>query len=242
MQFQQPDTVIPEPYNPQSWNRYSYTLNNPIRYNDPSGHISCDDTDQDGNCINYELRNKRLRNNLKRFKAPAWDNMTWLGTSLADGEAELMFDNAPYWNGGYYGEQINFGRLLKMRSLMVNADNTTISLYTPFKSYGADFQQDPSDAFHHAYWNALMTRDMGADFTKLFTDAHETRVDSQRNQTFMDLHNNQVGIQIALDHPTATDAELADFVLDSITNGELVIWDGSNIYYSDQCPDCWWRP
>jgi RHS repeat-associated protein len=34
----QPDTVIPDVYNPQSMNRYSYVYNNPIRYSDPSGH------------------------------------------------------------------------------------------------------------------------------------------------------------------------------------------------------------
>jgi RHS repeat-associated protein len=36
--FVQPDTIIPSPANPQSWNRYSYVLNNPARYSDPSGH------------------------------------------------------------------------------------------------------------------------------------------------------------------------------------------------------------
>ncbi len=36
--FIQPDTIIPNPANPQSWNRYSYTLNNPIKFSDPSGH------------------------------------------------------------------------------------------------------------------------------------------------------------------------------------------------------------
>lgn len=40
--FTQPDTIIPNPDNPQSLNRYSYTLNNPIRYTDPSGHIPCE--------------------------------------------------------------------------------------------------------------------------------------------------------------------------------------------------------
>jgi len=25
------------PWNPQSWNRYSYTWNNPLRYTDPTG-------------------------------------------------------------------------------------------------------------------------------------------------------------------------------------------------------------
>ena len=36
--FIQPDTIVPEPGNPQALNRYSYVLNNPLRYNDPSGH------------------------------------------------------------------------------------------------------------------------------------------------------------------------------------------------------------
>jgi RHS repeat-associated protein len=32
------DTIIPEPFNPQSLNRYPYCLNNPLIYVDPSGH------------------------------------------------------------------------------------------------------------------------------------------------------------------------------------------------------------
>lgn len=36
--FIQPDTEIPDLSNPQSYNRYSYVLNNPLRYTDPSGH------------------------------------------------------------------------------------------------------------------------------------------------------------------------------------------------------------
>ncbi len=34
----QPDTIVPEPVNPQDLNRFSYTRNNPLRYRDPSGH------------------------------------------------------------------------------------------------------------------------------------------------------------------------------------------------------------
>ena len=36
--FISPDSIVPDPLNPQSLNRYSYCLNNPLRYVDPSGH------------------------------------------------------------------------------------------------------------------------------------------------------------------------------------------------------------
>jgi len=51
MQFVQPDNIVPYPINPQSWNRFSYVLNNPIRYNDPSGHASvCSGSNVDPEC------------------------------------------------------------------------------------------------------------------------------------------------------------------------------------------------
>ncbi|GJL64185.1 MAG: hypothetical protein NPIRA04_28390 [Nitrospirales bacterium] len=37
--FISPDTIVPNPGNPQSLNRYSYVLNNPLRYTDPSGQV-----------------------------------------------------------------------------------------------------------------------------------------------------------------------------------------------------------
>jgi RHS repeat-associated protein len=41
--FTQPDTIVPEPGNPQALNRYSYALNNPLRYTDPTGMFSEDE-------------------------------------------------------------------------------------------------------------------------------------------------------------------------------------------------------
>jgi RHS repeat-associated protein len=36
------DSVVPQPENPQNLNRYAYTLNNPLKYVDPTGHdVGC---------------------------------------------------------------------------------------------------------------------------------------------------------------------------------------------------------
>lgn len=37
--FVSPDSVVPDPANPQSYNRYSYVLNSPMNYSDPTGHM-----------------------------------------------------------------------------------------------------------------------------------------------------------------------------------------------------------
>ena len=39
--FVSPDPVVPNPANPQAWNRYSYVYNNPVTLSDPTGHIPC---------------------------------------------------------------------------------------------------------------------------------------------------------------------------------------------------------
>ena len=49
--FLSADTLVPSPGNPQSLNRYSYVLGNPLRYVDPTGHMqACAAGDIGGGC------------------------------------------------------------------------------------------------------------------------------------------------------------------------------------------------
>jgi RHS repeat-associated protein len=45
--FIQPDSIVPNMMMPQMFNRFSYVGNNPINFNDPTGHVICD---ADGQC------------------------------------------------------------------------------------------------------------------------------------------------------------------------------------------------
>ncbi|NLW71953.1 MAG: RHS repeat-associated core domain-containing protein [Chloroflexi bacterium] len=49
-QFIQLDTILPDAYQPQQWNRYSYTGGNPVNYIDPSGMIRCY-KDEEAECL-----------------------------------------------------------------------------------------------------------------------------------------------------------------------------------------------
>ena len=91
------------------------------------------------------------------------------------------------------------------------------------------------DAFRHAYWNALQTRQFGAEWTEQFATAHEGRPDNPMDREAMDLYNNEVGRNIAIAHPDATEAELADLVMQAMENGELIVIDADGeLAWSDQ--------
>ncbi len=42
------DSIVPDPQNPQSFNRYSYVLNSPMNFVDPTGHMESDGCDLGG--------------------------------------------------------------------------------------------------------------------------------------------------------------------------------------------------
>jgi RHS repeat-associated protein len=71
--FNQPDTMIPGTENSQSWDRFLYSLNNPMNFIDPSGH--CAETPDDDDIACWKLAQE-----------------------IADKYDELAYDELILWN------------------------------------------------------------------------------------------------------------------------------------------------
>ncbi len=69
------DTIVPDPMNPQQYNRYSYVLNNALRFTDPSGH-SCDNPSGDNEastCIGNANAISQLSGGLFTLDLTNWE-------------------------------------------------------------------------------------------------------------------------------------------------------------------------
>jgi hypothetical protein len=93
------------------------------------------------------------------------------------------------------------------------------------------------DAFRHAYWNALLTRSFGEAWTAEFCTAHEGIPGNSAAREAMDLYNNEVGRNIAVSNPNATDAEIIQLIQQANTNGELIVVNAAGeLEWSDNVP------
>lgn len=119
-----------------------------------------------------------------------------------------------------------------------------------------DGLNDKKDAFRHAYFNAINTRDVpprlvpipvsAFAIVRLFADAHETEVPSQLQlEVIMDTFNNQVGIDYCWNCVPgfSSDDSIADAIKAKLQGGELRYLSPLNLglypkYHKDWCPTC----
>jgi WXG100 family type VII secretion target len=108
-------------------------------------------------------------------------------------------------------------------------------------SQNQGLEDGPGDAFRHAYWTALMTREFGEDWARRFSDAHEALPPpgNVKTKAFMDLWNNNIGIEIAAQNPNASKEELAILIGEAMKSGRMVVIDPvtQRPIYSDQIPE-----
>ena len=157
---------------------------------------------------------------------------------VTETEAELL-DNLSF-NRGLMG--LNTFNTIKNRAFNESENQfpqpSNIPAYVPNERQAEWVGNDGHrDAFRHAYWNSLLVRNFGEEWTNQFTTAHEALPGNPATREAMDLYNNQVGRQIAIDNPEANDAEIADLVRQASDNGELIVIDqSSKLAWSNQVP------
>ena len=67
--FVSADTLVPAPWDPQQWNRYTYVGNNPVRYTDPTGHF----------CVPCLIGLVSGTVNLGIYLGANWGHLEWRG-------------------------------------------------------------------------------------------------------------------------------------------------------------------
>jgi RHS repeat-associated protein len=86
--FISPDTIIPNPTNPQHHNRYTYVSNGPVDHQDPSGHSRTSLKFDSGG---FEFFQGGLLYGLDDFKDPP-------GTPIGSGTSRKPWDPRAWWN------------------------------------------------------------------------------------------------------------------------------------------------
>lgn len=84
-------------------------------------------------------------------------------------------------------------------------------------------QDGREDAFRHAYWNALLTERFGAEWAERYTTAHEAIDGNSPQREAMDLYNNEVGREVALRYPGASQEQLRTAIELAVKDGRTVI-------------------
>ncbi|WP_051132969.1 WXG100 family type VII secretion target [Nocardia paucivorans] len=129
-------------------------------------------------------------------------------------------------------DRLSLGDKVRFYRMMTEAEDTALGMYP-----GDLEQDDHTDAFRHIYWNALMTQEFGPEWTQEYASKHEGRPDNAAVREAMDLHNNEVGRNIALQNPDASPEELRELVRQAVERGDaVVINQDRTLSWSNQVP------
>ncbi len=202
--FAQADTVIPAPGNPLAWDRYAYVFNNPVIYNDPTGHEACD---EDGNC--YGAKGWHRAANAPRLSTiGTWKMMIWVkfGVKMSD-------DGEKNWG------------TINLRSVYVSLQNINNAINNKLKNLigGVSFWLNKQDATSGQYHGNTHLDGSGIEFFTIGDAAlrqmniyHEVGHLLDNVPKFKDVFTNAVE---SLDNPNwvASDGRINPKALKSIT-------------------------
>jgi RHS repeat-associated protein len=127
--FLSPDSIVPRPGDPQTFNRYAYARNSPVTRVDPSGHTDCDAGNTQCWIDQYIARANWYRQQL---------TFRWLSDSRLSDDVKtkvegfyrnMLDDPASFANR--YVDAVTFGRSDESTYLMLLLTETTIGAHSP---------------------------------------------------------------------------------------------------------------
>ena len=156
-----------------------------------------------------------------------WEDDNWLNDSN-----NFNFDLEKDNYGQYESLNVSEKAVVKRypTHAYITSKNKLVVEQETIAIFGKNGLNDKSDAFRHAYFNAMNRRDLGIDpmtiqnIAKLFSDAHESEVPTQlQKEKDMDLWNNAIGHLIGeVMFPILTsNSTLSSEVQTKLINGEL---------------------
>lgn len=102
------------------------------------------------------------------------------------------------------------------------------------RRFGINGMDDKSDAFRHAFWNALMANGHGVSFAKTIADNHEKYNPGSALANQMDLYNNAQGRSVRnFGSVCYLEADLSNAVYSLLTSGKLKYIKNNKLVWSN---------
>lgn len=145
----------------------------------------------------------------------------WLDSAFVENNFSFELDDEGF--GDLTAQEKLLVVVFPAQALLIRANKQPAETETQVK-FGGNGRNDKSDAFRHAFFNAMNSNDVGLPIAKLFSDAHES--ENPPNlilEEQMDLFNNDKGLTIGFyASALVSGQELSNSVYQSLLNGLLV--------------------
>jgi RHS repeat-associated protein len=169
--FVSADSIVPGRFDSQAFDRYAYTLNNPIKYTDPSGHFVVSGSIAVG--YGSYVLGTAIAMGIMHYAVPiAEDVGTWLGGKLAKRSDDALSNKATSSSNPYGG--LSTGELNK-------AEKSYIDLINEHQQKLDDYTQNPD-----AYDNQGKLEDVSPEMREKIIQGRikslEKQIQKQKNE------------------------------------------------------------
>lgn len=157
-----------------------------------------------------------------------WEDDVWL-SNTSNFHLDVNFDNNQY--DKLTQEEKNLVKIYPLAAYVIKNNIPVAFNWSDTKMGIGPATNNKKDAFRHAFFNAINTRDVpfyiippksGSQLVKLFADAHESEVPAELTlEKQMDLFNNQIGIDYCGDCYNTPTESIANAILQKLNSGQL---------------------